>query len=323
MTPHRRSALQLLRILVTLALLGWVLRGVDWAALRQVLLGANPFWMLLACLGALFRVVLLSLRWKLILAVRRIHFSLTHVYRLFLVSALWDVLIPANLGGDAYRIRQAATQGGLLRSGTTVVWDRALGSFTQLMLGALALYLTRDQPPTRAVFGEWAGGFALALLSAGALLLVTAMWLGRTAPRSGGNGARERLHKLLHMPRRVLLGGMAYSLLAHMATIGIFYCVLAAIALDTAIPPAYFVLSVTVATLALSVPVSIAGIGVIENLFAIFFEPFGVTTAASVAFAWLAMLAGRGSTAILGGLLFALGRESRTPEPTSGAVDRG
>ena len=55
--------------------------------------------------------------------------------QLDLVSALWDVFIPANLGGDAYRIRQAAAHGGLLRSGTTVIWDRALGSLTQLMLG--------------------------------------------------------------------------------------------------------------------------------------------------------------------------------------------
>lgn len=316
--------MRLLRVGVTLALLGFVLRRVDWTALGQILLGARPRWLLLACLGALARVVLLGLRWRLILLARGIHFSLLRICRLFLISALWDAVVPANLGGDAYRIRQAAAQGGLLRSGTTVLWDRTLGSVTQLLLGGLALLLTRNEPPIRTVFGEWAAIFALAFLAGGATFLVAAERFGRGIRTESHGGSRlGRLRELVHVPRRVLAGGMFYSLLGHLTTILVFYCVLAAVGLERAVPPVYFVLAVTVATLALSIPVSVAGIGVTENLFAILFGPFGVSTSASVAFSWLALLAGRGSTAAIGGLLFAFGREDRLTGAETHAADRG
>lgn len=322
MVSRWRLVRHLLRILVTLVLLGWILRGVDWAALRQDLLSADPFWLLLGCFGALVRLAQVSLRWRLILTARGIHFSLARVYRFFLVSALWDVFIPANLGGDAYRIRQAATQGGLLSSGASVVWDRALGSLSLFMLGGLALYLARDQPPIRAVFGSWVVELSLVFLLGGAVLLVLAVMLGRRNGRqTPEDGRRGLLRQLVRIPRRVLVGGFVLSVLSQLMIVLVFYCVLVAMGLDEAVPPLYFALSATVATLVLSLPVSIAGIGVSENLFAILFQPFGVSTASSVAFAWLAMLVGRGTMAGLGGLMLALGRERWIDDAEM--VDRG
>jgi len=317
-------AKHLLRISVAVALLSWVLRGVDWAALRADLLGADPFWLLLGALVALVRTALIGLRWRLLLAARGIHFSFARVFRFSAVSALLDVLTPANLGGDAYRIRQAANQGGLLRSGATVVWDRALGSYALVMLGAVALFLARRQAPIRSVVGDWAAESSLVLLFGGALLALVVERAGRRAERQAtGRGRWRRLRLLVKIPRRVLVGGILLSILSQLTIILVFYCALVAVGLNAVVPPLYFALSVSVAALVLSVPVSIAGIGVSENLFSILFDPFGVSTASSVAFAWLAMLVGRGTLAVLGGALLALDRESWIDAAEARIVDRG
>ena len=105
-----------------------------------------------------------------------------------------------------------------------------------------------------------------------------------------------------------LLNGLWLSILLQVNVVIYHYIV--ALALDLELPFYSFFFTIPVYALITTLPISINGIGIRENLFIFFFSLFGITNTEAVAYSWLlySILVIQG---FLGGILYVSRRERR------------
>lgn len=309
---HRFLLTLCCKLPLTVVLLYVVLRRVNWTAMSDTLAETKPLWLGAAGLAVLARVGIVSGRWKLLLAGHGVDFSFLRAYGTYLVSGFFDSFIPAGVGGDLYRIRDSGGR-GFRRSGLAVFWDRLFGLCAQTSCALVAVIALQNHPTVRPFAASLtlvAAGILLAAGSAGTLAWWLTGWSGSSpwldrAPRV----VRYGFTWLRHVPRissRLMIKGLALSAFSHLLLLTCHYCVLCALGLEFKVTLLYLVLAASVATVCLHIPVTVSGIGISENVFYAFFAPFGVSVEASVAFAWLLLLASRIPLAVIGGLLFVL-----------------
>lgn len=253
-------------------------------------------------------------RWRLLLRAQAVRPSFGRVFQAYVVALFFNNLLPSTVGGDTVRAYDSWRFGASRGAAVTVVFmDRLLG-VVALLLFAAASVLT----PNRVVEQLPALRFlvpAVLLGTLGSLLFLVAP---RRASRGGDQRRRRvpgklgnlvsvvrRAGALFGEDRRLLAKCLGLSVLLQ-ANVVLQYAVLAK-ALGVPVPFPYFFIVVPLAVLVMMVPVTINGIGIRENVFAFLFGLFGVTTAVSVAFAWIAygfLLV----QAVIGGTVYALRR---------------
>jgi len=327
---YRRPVILCCKLPLTALLLYIVLRRVDWSAMADTVAGTKPLWLGAGGLAVLARVGIVSRRWKLLLAGHGVDFSFSRAYGTYLVSGFFDSFIPAGVGGDLYRIKDSSAR-GFRRSGLAVFWDRLFGLVAQTGCALVAVIGLQSNPTVRpfaASFLLAAAGILLAAGLAGTSAWCLTGWSGPVpwldrAPRV----VRHVFRLLRHVPRispRLMATGLSLSVCSHLLLLTCHYCVLCALGLESKVTLLYLVLAASVATVCLHLPITVNGIGVSENIFYAFFAPFGVSVEASVAFAWLLLLASRLPLAVMGGVLFALrtgmGPVASRPAPAAPSV---
>jgi uncharacterized protein (TIRG00374 family) len=128
------------RLIVTAAILAYLLSGINMEHTGEVLLRVDPHWFL-ATLGlvALDRVIM-ALRWLLLLRSAGVDVSAGQTIRMFLVSSFVGSFLPAGVGGDvsrAYTMASHSSQGS--QSVASVGVDRVLGQMALALLGAAGI----------------------------------------------------------------------------------------------------------------------------------------------------------------------------------------
>jgi uncharacterized protein (TIRG00374 family) len=140
----------LVKILLSLALLGLVLYLVDFRELPGILVSLNP-WYLLA-FAALFYLdrVLMAYKWSPLLQALNVRVPFSLLFRLYLVAPLVGMVLPATIGVDAFRMYSLARHRVSARAVlTSIIVERMIGFIAMLVLASvslgLAFYLMRDQ----------------------------------------------------------------------------------------------------------------------------------------------------------------------------------
>jgi uncharacterized membrane protein YbhN (UPF0104 family) len=307
--------LSVLRVIVSLALVAWVLHRARFAEVAAAFRSADPRPVLLAlALNPVGYWASVS-RWRLLLRTRGVDVPFGVLGRAFLVGVFFNNLLPSTIGGDAVRAWESSRAGaGRATSVAVVLIDRFLGLLTLMLMAAVGVLLSprlTDRVP--ALYG-WvvvgAAGMGIgAWLLFGRSRRAEALFarLQSRLPAKAGAAAEA----LLAFRGRygVLARCLGYSLVLQTAVVLNGY--LLARALHVAVPLPYFFLIVPLAVFVMMVPISINAIGVRENVWAFFFAAFGVAGAAAsgVAVAWLdyglVLL-----QALIGGILWLAGRRS-------------
>jgi ADP-heptose:LPS heptosyltransferase/uncharacterized membrane protein YbhN (UPF0104 family) len=140
-----------IRLIFTLAFLGWLGSRIDWPSVVQGLRTSQPLWFLLAAFLLMLSSILAGLRWAILM--KKAGFRQMPMLRwqtLYFAGSLINQGLPTVMGGDSFRAWQAArphkaalitppSAPGFRLAIGTVVLDRTLGLIGNLMLGCLGL----------------------------------------------------------------------------------------------------------------------------------------------------------------------------------------
>ncbi len=280
----------LLRLAVSAALLYFVLRSIDLAALWQRVQGMNLVWILLALMSFTFMQSVSVWRWHRLLRAQHIDVPSRTLTESIWVSLFFNNFLPSNIGGDVIRIADTATAAGSKTLATTVVLvDRVLGLSALIIVAAAGAFAASlvgiHVPGARWLWMVVAAGVVLAIpvilvpkLTAYLLLplrMLKRPWVDERVQR-----LEDAIFRFREAPS-ALIGAFAGALVVQI-TIVAFY-LLTAQGLSVPLPILLGAVLIPVSLAVQMAPLSINGFGVREAVFAFFFRRFGLPIDAAVA----------------------------------------
>jgi glycosyltransferase 2 family protein len=282
-----------IRLLVSGAILAFLLSGLDVAAASRAVLSIDRrFLLAVLVLVGLDRAVMIY-RWLLLLRASHAHVDAAQAARIFLVSSFVGSFLPAGVGGDAaraYGLSRLTDAGD--EAVASVFVDRLLGVLSLLVMGAVGLLAWT--PPTGM---DWRAVAIALAMTAGC---ISAFWLDRflvLVPHTLRGSRVGRLAEGVGLAvgryrrRGFVLGHvMLWSLTVQVLRITQAY--LLGLGLGIPVPFRYYLLFMPVGLLMLLLPVSISGFGLPQGVIVWLMRPMGVADEQSFALSTLIVLTG-------------------------------
>ena len=292
----RKYSLIVFKLVIAVGLLSWTFRGLYvgelWASIRRV----DWEWLAIAFLLQFLAYVTGSLRWWLLVVHGGGEVRFSSVQKPYYLGLFFNQFLPSSVGGDAVRImslyRQGVSGKSLLSSS---LMDRIVGLIVLLWLGGLALYWSTDiQLPTQIGQGILAFSVLMPLVTLAMLHpWAEKMFLWFSHP--------------IHLARpkqtvvNVLQTCRSYAKNVRL----VFIITLCSIALQLCATSVYLVLGlglgiqmhfftyvviISVVYIIASLPISVGGLGVRENVFVSLMLVAGVSRADAAALAIMFLL---------------------------------
>jgi len=153
-----------LRILVSLGLLYFALRGINFAAVQSRLSQINLAWIAAAVAVTVIQIFLGALRWREISGLCQAPLTDLQAFRYNLIGTFFNQTLPSSIGGDAMRLWLVNRTGAGWRAATySILTDRAVG------LIALALIIVASLPWSYSMIADGNGRLALVFVDFAAL----------------------------------------------------------------------------------------------------------------------------------------------------------
>ncbi len=312
--PLRTRLLLALRIVVTAAILWWIIGRIDLAQVGARLAQAHEPLIALALALMLGQWGLAAIRWRWMIRRQGTEIGYGRVGLIYGVGTFFNQVLPSTIGGDVVRVVMLTRQDVRLGPATrSVVCDRVFGMMGLVVLVGLTLpvlWSVVDSPVAAAGVSVVAAGMQAAFFA----LLIAARplaglpWIGRyvgavAADLRAASLAPDAVAMLLVLGVSVhLLGVLAFELIA--------------IALGVDIAWSHALVLVPPVLLLSAVPVSVGGWGLREGGFVGAFALVGVNgtdvVAVSIGFGLVATAMGA-----LGGLAWLFLPAARQTEPLS------
>jgi hypothetical protein len=328
----RRRLGLIARALISILLITWLVRKVDWPRLWSIARTMEIGW--LAASFACFLPVLLivSWRWRLLLSVHGVRLRFWRIFELNMIGQFFSAFLLGTTGGDVFKIFYAARAVPQRKAAVafTVVADRIIGMMALLLFG-LALSCTQlpllfSKPGTRVAT------VTFYLFALGGVIVAIAATLG---PFLLKNRSLRALIKKLPLVHRGISLFAAYeqtaraigtnltalvgSLPSHLSMLGMGYCIIRAMHL---FPPLLAFCSILLmVNMLIALPVSISGFGVREGLFIMFFNLLQIDRDHAFAFS-LTFFSLNLLWSLIGGPFYFLYRhETHAPAPNLAEVE--
>ena len=282
------------RIVVTGAILAWLVSAVDMHAAAAAVADTDPWWFALSLgLVAADRLVM-AWRWLLLLWSSGVEIGAWTAIRIFLVSSFVGSFLPAGLGADAaraYSLTARTAQGS--EAVASVAMDRLLGLAGIVAVGVLGVvtWAARVEPGLRQA------AVLLALLAAAGfgLVLWTDKWIPVLMPASvrGSHWGRRgvRLSDAIGRYRgRGSTMAVVFGLSVAVQVLRVLqaYCLGRGLSIDLGI--AYYLVFMPIALLVLLRPVSLSGFGLPQGVIVGLLDPVGVPRPQSFALSTLVVV---------------------------------
>ena len=267
----------LVRIAVTLIIIGGLVARLSLEELRQTIRDANPWMLAGAAVMMLLVQALVAIKWMVLVRARDVHVPFLQLARVYCIGNLLGNVLPTAVGGDVYRVYrvQRESRARAADVSMSVVYERATGYAAMTCLGALGAAFYYG--------AAWIGFVAIAVGAVVALAL--AYWLPR---------ARFPEIRHDHMIRNLLAHRRELNAVYQMA---LFSLVIQALYISTIalagrsfgieISWWYWAFSTWVVALALLLPITLGGLGIRESSYSVLLQRAGATAAqgASTGFA--------------------------------------
>lgn len=288
----------LIKVVVTLALLGFLAYRMDLSKFLEILLSANPFLLILASLIQVLSVVLLVVRWRAILGSFDIHTKLTPLTKITFIGFFFNLFLPSGIGGDFFRAYYLAKREnrGMSTTVTTTVLERSAGLCALLVIGTFFAALQGIQLegfPLLYVFLV----VIVAYIVGNVLLFhpwthrkITALLRRRNLERL--EAKMELVYRGLNSLRRnrqAILSSLSLSLVIQFFAAVIVWVAALSIAIDA--PFGVFLVFVPLINLSIMIPLTINGIGLRESLFYLLFSQIGLPVETAVSLSLVTFLA--------------------------------
>lgn len=289
----KRYVILALKVALTAALLGFLAHKADWSAVGDLLLGASPGWVVSGVLLGFPSLVVAGLRWRQISGYLGVPLPWGFAVFGAMESITFNILLPGSIGGDVLRVAKVTRAlGHLRRNFAAVVFDRAVN--LGVLLALCLLLLTVSSLGLGASLGPGSDQLTLVL---GGLAVAVALGLAglvailRLRPLRRFKLAREviRFATMFAMvflrPGRLLTVSF-WSLFGQCLVIAMFAASGKALGL-TELSLLQLSIGTTLAILASSLPLTIAGLGLREGAAIWALMSFGVEEALAYSVAFL------------------------------------
>lgn len=281
----------LLRILISLALLGWLIVSIDWKGVSAAILYADYTWFLVAAIWVILSMVVSVGKWRLVLEAQEIKISRYELWRAYWAGLFFNNFLPSSIGGDALRIFWVGKlTGDTAGSTSSVVVERIIATAGLALVGLVGSFLIIG--PDRRIQILF-----LALLLGSLFLLALMVW-GRLPVRLARKSNRviDFIKGMVNHGARLRgkPGKMAMvlllSVLFQITVVGVNLAIFKALGINQ-LNLADLVYVIPATSVAAMLPVGINGYGVRESAYVVLLGAYGVNQgisfAASVLFAFL------------------------------------
>ena len=308
------------KLALSLGLLVFLLRQIDFSLLVRVLSAANLSDLAVALIVYLISQVVSCARWALLTRPLGFVLPFKEYLSFYFIGMFFNLFAPSTVGGDASRVFYLA-QGGksheaqwvkrTTAASISVLADRAVGVAVLLWIGTAALiqFSAYDIPQ---VVRYLAYACSVASVAGWFCLPFVNRLLGR---RGFAVGEYVRLSLDAYWTdQRVILYAVALSAVVHLIQAGIH--VLLGRALGLEIPLSYALILYPLVGLFSALPLSVNGIGLRENGYLFLLKRAGVSAENAVAFAllWFLIVA---LDSLIGGVVYVL---RKSPRPAQAAL---
>ncbi|MEY9704571.1 uncharacterized membrane protein YbhN (UPF0104 family) [Bradyrhizobium diazoefficiens] len=142
----KQTALFSVKLLLSIAVLAYIARGLDLGRLRTHLVSVDPFLFALALALIFFQTFVLNGRWELIMRALGVSLDWFAGWRILMISLWFNQVLPSSVGGDAVRmwlLRQRGVQWPEAVKGVAADRFTALIGLIVLMAAGLPLLMSR------------------------------------------------------------------------------------------------------------------------------------------------------------------------------------
>ncbi len=301
--PKRRWGL-VVRVVLSGALLGYLLSGLDRGALTAAMADVEVTGWLLAALLYLLSQIVSGIRWATL--ARPIGFRLgwLRFQQLYFEGMFFSLCLPSSIGGDVIKALRLGGDGrGRILAACTVVADRVAGLLAMMLIGFTALAQQTYSLGALGTAGVGLGLIAITLVATRIGFALLDWPTGRIPEHHPVAHYLERLLPYHHHPY-VFWGGIGLGLVVQGLN------VLTVIALDGAmgldLPAEAYFIAVPLVGLMTALPISLNGIGVREGGLVWILGTYGLSNTLGVALGllWLSVTV---ATGLIGGLVYLLG----------------
>jgi uncharacterized protein (TIRG00374 family) len=335
----RRRLGLIFRTLISVALITWLVKKVDWPQLWSILRTVDVNWLVAAFLSFTPVLLVVSWRWRMLLGVHGVHLRYWRVLELTMIGQFFSAFLVGTTGGDVIKIFYVARAVPNRKAAVafTVIVDRVIGLIALLLLGVLLsftqLHLLLSRPDTKAATGTFylfaVGGVVasvLACLGPYALNHEGLRSLINRLPLINKGASLLNAYETTARAFKVNVIALLGSVPSQACVLVVGYCILRAMNLETEklYQPGFilaFASIMAMVNMLIALPVSIAGLGVREALFIMFFGLIGIDKEHAVAFSLTFFAINLLWSAAGGPFYFLYRHETHTPPPDVAQVD--
>lgn len=139
----KQKGLFLLKLGLSLGLLGYLLATADYGTMREVFSQARSDYYALAFLIGILAVLLSAYKWKVLLSAGHMNRPLSELFCLYLVGIFFNNFLPTSVGGDAMRIYLLSKRHGQkMLVFSSVLAERATGLLALILLLLIGLFVS-------------------------------------------------------------------------------------------------------------------------------------------------------------------------------------
>jgi glycosyltransferase 2 family protein len=280
----------LLRCAVSVVACAALLWLVDWTEFLRTAKLANGYWLALVLVLVLGDRVFMVYKWMILLRCSGLPVSQGKVFHAYFVGAFWEAFLPASIGGDVMRVtwlaRRVANTGKIISS---VVIEKLLGAV------ALALVAVASFGLLARHLAEASADLLVAIVAILSISLVgmTIVFSHRAhdvmkaviaeIPLRGLNEMVEkvRVGVLEFRGKPVLVGGVLLLSVCEQAFPIVANFTLAR-AVSVNLPFKWAVIGMPIILAVSRMPISVAGLGIMEGAYALVFSYAGVPLTQSI-----------------------------------------
>ena len=291
----RRHLGLIFRTLVSVLLISWLIRKIDWSEFWSIVRTADLSWLALGSLCFLPILIVVSWRWRMLLGVHGVHMRFWRIFELTMIGQFFSAFLLGTTGGDVVKIYYVARAVPDHKAAVsfTVIVDRVIGLVALLIFGVvlsmfqLPLFFSKhDTKYCTSLFYLFAlGGVAGSIIACFGPYLLQNQKIRNLAKRlpmahKGTSifAAYERTARAFKINLIALVG----SIPSHVCAMLMGYCILRSLHLQPDLLAFCSILAIV--NMLIALPISISGLGVREWLFVVFFALLDINKNYATAF---------------------------------------
>jgi len=285
----RRRIGLILQVLVSALVITWLAHIVDWRQVWSNVRTMDIAWITAGLLCFTPVLIVVSWRWRMLLSVHGVHLRFWRILELTMIGQFFSAIGVGTTGGDVIKIFYAARAVPQRRAAVafTIIVDRVIGLIALLIFGVLIsipnLALLTSRPETKAATATFyffaLGGVSVAILaSVGPFVMKiqTLRNLVKKLPLVHRGASLFMAYEHTARAFGINLLALVGSIPSHICITLMGFCVLEAMHLQP--QPDFFTSCAIIAmvNMLIALPVSLAGLGVRETLYIMFFALLGI-----------------------------------------------